>query len=527
MRNLLLPLFLISMALAGCQQRMAESSQTNDFVALSKDGYKPPVFRQEGRRERLEAYAATIHNMMVDHMNERHIPGVAYGIVMDGELVLASSAGVIDLASKTPAATTSVFRIASMSKSFTAMAILKLRDEGKLSLDDPAQTYIPEMKQLNYLTSDAPVIKIRHLLTMSAGFPEDNPWGDRQLDESVQMLLDLMSSGAAFSTSTGYQYEYSNTGYALLGQIITKVAGQRYQDYITDNIFQPLGMTNTYWEFDNIPTEKLVHGYRWEDEQWKDEPMLHDGSYGAMGGMFTTIEDFSKYVNFHLAAWPARNDAENGPVRRSSIREMHYATYPRLNTGSTDYNSEECPSMVGYGYGLRSTKYCNGLWQVGHGGALPGFGSNYVFYPDYNIGLMAFGNLTYTGPYPLKKLEQVVFEKADIQNRKLPVSDIINKRKDQILELIQGWDPELEKEILAENFYLDKDRKHRKAAIDEALEKAGDLGEPLPFKNYNDLRGSLTIPAENGSIWLMFTLSPEAVPKVQQLTVSFREGSIN
>ena len=523
MKNLLLGLLLINLGLASCQQENPPSSQVTPFVATANSTYQPPVFTQEDRRDRLKSLADTIHNLMIEHANDLQIPGVAYGIVMDGELVIASSLGVIDRDKDTPASTSSVFRIASMSKSFTAMAILKLRDEGKLNLDDPAQDYIPEMQKLNYLTSDAPPIRIRHLLTMSAGFPEDNPWGDRQLDETDQMLLDLMNSGAAFSTSTGYQYEYSNTGYALLGNIISRVSGMSFQEYITANIFKPLEMHDTYWEFDNIPAEKLVHGYRWEDEQWKDEPMLHDGSYGAMGGLFTTIEDFSKYVNFHLSAWPARSEADNGPLRRSSVREMHYGTFPRLNSRSKDYNDEDCPSVVGYGYGLRTTRYCNDIWQVGHGGALPGFGSNYVFYPDYGIGLMAFGNLTYTGPYPLKKLEQLIFEKAGLEKRTLPLSSILEKRKDQVLELIQTWDPALEKEILAENFYLDKDREHRKAEINKLLEKAGKLGEPKPFVNYNELRGFLDIPAENGIFYFYFTLTPEADPKVQQLVVGLEE----
>lgn len=515
---LILTLILLSSA---CQQT-DKPAHTVPFVSVSRDNYKPALFEQEDRQQRVQNLAEKIHLAMVEHAEDRHIPGVAYGVVLDGKLIIASSLGLIDLEAKIPASTNSVFRIASMTKSFTAMAILRLRDEGKLSLDDLAQDYIPEMKNLKYLTADAPPIRIRNLLTMTAGFPEDNPWGDRQLDESDQMLLELMSNGSAFSTIPGFQYEYSNTGYALLGNIISKVSGIPYQQYITENIFKPLGMSETYWEFDNIPAEKLVHGYRWEDEQWKDEPMLHDGSYGSMGGLFTTIEDFSKYVNFHLAAWPPRSEADNGPIRRSSVREMHYATFPRLSTSSKDYNDEDCPSTVGYGFGLRTTRFCNDIWQVGHGGALPGFGSNYVFYPDYGFGLMAFGNLTYTGPYPLQKLEKLIFEEAGLEKRQLPISDILAKRQHQVLELIQTWDSQLEEEILAENFFLDKDREHRQQEINEVLSRAGELGEPKPFVNFNELRGYIDIPAANGNFWVFFTLTPEADPKVQQLYVGLQ-----
>lgn len=189
-----------------------------------------------------------------------------------------------------------------MTKSFTAMAIMKLRDEGKLSLSDPVSKYIPEMSTLEYLTQDSPTIDIENLLTMTAGFPEDNPWGDRQLHEPDQMLIDLIGEGVSFSNSFSYEFEYSNTGYALLGNIVSRVSGIPFQTYININILQPLRMEQTYWEYDSVPKEQLVIGYRWEDEKWKLEPMLHDGAYGAMGGLITSIEDFSKYVSFQLSA---------------------------------------------------------------------------------------------------------------------------------------------------------------------------------------------------------------------------------
>jgi CubicO group peptidase (beta-lactamase class C family) len=129
-----------------------------------------------------------------------------------------------------------------MSKSFTAMAILKLRDEGLLALSDPAQKYLPELEHLTYLTADAAPLTIFNLLTMTAGFPEDNPWGDRFLDISDDALLEQVKEGIPFSTLPSLHYEYSNLGYGLLGQIIRQVSGMPYQEYITANILHPLGM---------------------------------------------------------------------------------------------------------------------------------------------------------------------------------------------------------------------------------------------------------------------------------------------
>lgn len=505
-----------------CNPQTGTAEKAESFAQLFKANYQPPVFANSDRAQRVKDVAEEIHELIEAHAEERKIPGVAYGIVMDGELILSSATGLLDIANETPASPTSAFRIASMTKSFTAMAIMKLRDEGKLSLDDFAVNYIPEMANLNYLTSDAPTIRIMNLLTMTAGFPEDNPWGDRQLDEADQMLMDLISSGASFSTPTGYQYEYSNTGYALLGNIISRVSGIPYQEYISKNILLPLGMEHTYWEYDNIPKDKLALGYRWEDEQWKSEPLLHDGSYGAMGGLITTIEDFSKYVNFHLAAWPPRSDAETGPIKRSSLREMQNPQYSRLYDKAENFNNEPCAAMGGYGYGLSITKYCDGMIQVGHGGALPGFGSNYVFYPEYGLGIMAFGNRTYTGPYPLQKIKQLLFEKVGLDERQLPISEILAKRQEQVAAMIQHWDPALEADILAENFYMDKSREHRMAQIKEVLAEAGSIDKVNPIKNYNELRGRFEMPAENGVVSVYFTLTPEKNPKVQQLRVSFR-----
>lgn len=516
-------ILIFGLLIAGCTPQPATEKAPLTTVSKSSTTYIPAEGQEQPSIQHIRAASEDIKLLMREHIAERKIPGVAYGVVMNNELIIADAIGLIDLEKQTASATDAVFRIASMSKSFTAMAILKLRDEGKLSLDDFAEDYIPEMRNLNYLTSDAPPIRIFNLLTMSAGFPEDNPWGDRQLDESDQMLMDLMNSGANFSSVTGLRYEYSNTGFALLGNIITRVSGMPYQDYITNNILQPLGMTNTYWEFDDAPADKLVLGYRWEDEQWKLEPMLHDGAFGAMGGLLTTIEDFSKYVSFHLSAWPPRSGPDNGPVRRSSLREMHNPTFARLNTRSTDINGEPCASMVAYGFGLRITKYCNGMVQVGHGGALPGFGSNYVFYPEYGVGIMAFGNRTYTGPYPLRKIEQRLFGGDNLLPRKLPVSDILETRTAQVAELIQTWDPALEKEILAENFFLDWSKEYRKSEIDKVLAQAGAITSIDPINNYNELRGRFEIQAENGTIEVFYTLTPEADPKVQRLDVRFVE----
>ena len=162
---------------------IANCAISQETVAFDPS-YKPAVFTDPDRMEKIKKAFPAIDSIYKKYAADNHFPGLAFGLVVDGKLVYTGNYGYTDVEKKIPVTSSSLFRIASMSKSFTAMAILKLRDEGKLNLDDPAYQYIPELKNLKYPTADAPPITIRHLLTHGAGFPEDNPWGDRQLADT-------------------------------------------------------------------------------------------------------------------------------------------------------------------------------------------------------------------------------------------------------------------------------------------------------------------------------------------------------
>jgi hypothetical protein len=115
-------------------------------------------------------------------------------------------------------------------------------------------------------------------------------------------------------------------------------------------------MTNTVWEYDRVPAADLALGYRWEKDQWRPEPILHDGTFGAMGGLITRLDDFARYVAFHLDSWPPRDDSDNGPVRRATRREMHQM---HSFIGATYETNSPLAALVargsGYGYGLATS----------------------------------------------------------------------------------------------------------------------------------------------------------------------------
>lgn len=484
--------------------------------------YHEARFNDSARLKNMELCWPVLDRMFSEFAEKKHLPGAVYGVIADGKLVHTFSNGYLNVYKKIPATPASVFRIASMTKSFTAMAILKLRDEGKLRLDDPAYLYIPELKGQHYPTSDAAEITIRNLLTHGAGFPEDNPWGDRQLANTDQELIDLVKKGIRFSNDPGQTFEYSNLGFTLLGYIIKKVSGMRYEDYISQHILKPLGMNHTYWEYSSVPENELAKGYKWSGESWVEQIMLHDGAYGAMGGMMTTIEDFSRYVSLHLSAWPPRNDPEKGPVKRSSIREMQFPwNFSGINSQYKNAAGQACPISNAYGYGLGVSIFCDGKVAVGHSGGLPGFGSQWRILPEYGIGIISFANRTYApmGGFNSPAIDSIL-SITHLQPRQLPPSDILTQRKNEIVALLPGWNNAKSNSIFAMNFFMDNPPEIMKAQSIAAFEKAGKILHVKEVVPENQLRGSFIMEGEKANIRIFFTLTPEQDPKIQEFHIN-------
>jgi CubicO group peptidase (beta-lactamase class C family) len=514
--------FLLSFLVTGFLFSCKQNNQGEKITAVQYDSsYQSAIFTDEARLEKIKQAFPVIDKIFKDYADSNHLPGVAYGLVVDGKLVYKGNIGYTDIEKKIPVTSSSLFRIASMSKSFATMAILKLRDEGKLNLDDPAYLYIPELKNLKYPTADAPHITVRHLMSHGAGFPEDNPWGDRQLADNDKDLLEFIGKQISFSNPPGIAYEYSNLGFALLGKIITTVSGMRYQDYIIKNICEPLGMKTTTYEFADVAPEKLAHGYRWLNNKWNEETLLHDtkdGSWGAMGAMISSIDEFGNYMAFHLSAWPPNNTKDDGPVKRSSVREMHHPW--RWNGFNPNYkfpDGRTCAITTAYCYGLGWMKDCDGKTYIAHSGGLPGFGSQWRIMPDYGIGVVSFANRTYApmGFVNLKVLDTII-KIAQLQPIQLPPSKILEQRKNELVKLLPGWNNADKSGIFAENFFPDYPIDTLKKYANALYANAGKIISVKEVKPENQLRGSFIIEGEKINIEIYFTLSPENPPLIQE-----------
>jgi len=342
---------------------------------------------------------AAVDKIFADWRLASHVPGLVYGVVADGKLVHVRGLGIQDLDARRPVGADSLFRIASMSKAFTALAILKLRDDGKLSLDAPAETYLPEMKSWTYPTSDSPRITVRNLLTHTAGFVEDNPWGDRQQVMTEPEFTAMLKAGVPFSRTPGLAMEYSNFGYATLGRIIANVSGRSYQAYIREAIMAPLGMASTTYDIFASPLQRRAIGYRWQENRWLREPDMKDGVFGAMGGVETSASDYAKWVGFLLSAWPARDGAEVGPVRRATVREIvtgdNFVSSRMRNPAA---GGAPCRQASTYAMAWIVTDDCDLGRMVSHSGGYPGYGSYVLLLPDRGVAVFAFASRTYKGP---------------------------------------------------------------------------------------------------------------------------------
>ncbi|MBM4169083.1 MAG: beta-lactamase family protein [Ignavibacteria bacterium] len=487
------------------------------FIVSSLSAQAPPTFIDTNRTQKVKETFAVVDRIYKEYAEQRHMPGLVYGVVVDDQLVYSGNFGFTNVQKKIPANSQSLFRIASMSKSVTAVAILQLRDAGKLQLDDPVSKFILEMNSLRYLTTDAPAITIRHLLIHATGLPEDNPWGDRQLDNTDAELLQLIANGVSFSNVPEIAFEYSNLGFALLGRIVAVASGKSFDVYTRENIFMPLGMNNTIWEFSEGPAERLALGYDWIDDASVDVPLLHHGSYGSMGGLITSIEDFTTYVAMHMSAWPPRNDADHGPLKRSSLREMHQPwRFDRVLPRFKYPSGRDCPSATAYGYGLRWMEDCRGRVNIGHSGGLPGFGSNWTMFPEYGIAVMSFDNITYGGTSTINlAVLDTIITLAGLEPRKLPASDILKRRQQELANILPDWENAEQSGLFAENFFLDFRISDLKKRTKEIFETAGKIVGMKMIVPENQLRGTFVIEGEKMDIEVYFTLTPEKNPLIQ------------
>ncbi|NNM95988.1 MAG: beta-lactamase family protein [Candidatus Dormibacteraeota bacterium] len=471
-------------------------------------------FADPRRRLLLAGAYPAIDGAFAEFQGRVRCPGVAYGVVVDGQLLHVGGIGVAIPGRGAGVGPDTVFRIASMTKSITAACLLMLRDEGKLGLDDRVDAYIPELAgQLP--TSDSAPLTLRQLLTMSAGLVEDDPWADRQLAMPADAFSRLLRRGVPFSHPPATSFEYSNLGYAILGRVLATVAGVPAEEFATARLFRPLGMPDTVWEVADVPQERRAHGYRLVDQEWQEESPLPGGAFAPMGGLWTTIRDFSRYLALHLAAWPARDDPDPGPLRRSSAREMQQAS--RLRPAKLGGSQ----ALAGYGFGLTASEDPRFGRIVAHSGGLPGFGSHVQWLPDHGVGVIGFANLTYAPvQQAVDKAFQALLASGGLVPRAAEPAPALVAAREAVLRLYQSWDAEAATALAADNLFLDRSAELRRQDLSQLRATHGPCRHADPLRPAGALRGGWRMHCARGAIDVDLWLSPTTPALVQVLKLT-------
>lgn len=468
--------------------------------------------------EDLTAVAADLQALGDHYAAVHHCPALTWGVMLDGQLALSGRSGRLDGGS--PPGTQTVFRIASMTKPFTAATVLRLRDDGELALDDP----LPELSHVRP-TADSPAITLRHLLSMQSGFTSDDPWADRHLDIDPTEFDQLLAAGPLFAVPTATAFEYSNLGYGVIGRVIARVTGERPQDVIDEVLLRPLGLERTSWI--QPDHEDWARPYRVEDDRAvPDGPPLGDGALATMGGLWSTVEDVTRVMAFFDDAFPARDDPDDGPVRRASRREQQQV-HRAVDVAHSPESGEGVayvPERIeggGYGFGMQVVHDQRFGHIVGHSGGLPGYGSNMRWLPGRRVGAVALANSTYA---PMRLLTRRMLEVLDdhglVPALVTPVSPALQRLAGALVALINDWSDEAADAVFADNVAGDENYERRSRAARELISIHGHLTIDRIDAELATDGTAITTAADGREVQVWLALSPHPSPRVQDYSIT-------
>ncbi len=455
------------------------------------------------------------------HHEAGDVPGIAYGVVHRGRLLHTGGFGTLDLQRQERPQPDSVFRIASMTKSFTALTVLVLRDRGLLRLDDSVAEHLPHLAPgLVGPTSDSADLTIRDLLTMGGGLPTDDPWGDRQQDASLEDFDALLLRGPTRIGPPDGRFEYSNLGFALLGRVITAVTGRSYDEVVAHTILEPLGMADSGFHTEAVPQPRRAVGYARDDDTFAPQPPTGCGAFAPMGGLLSSVRDLARWVGLFAQAEPPRDETDPVTVaRRATLREMQQPR--RLIEGTTSVSQWGAPprlTVASYGYGLVIDDDAELGRFVSHSGGYPGFGSHMRWHHGTGLGVVALANRTYA---PMRNACATALESlVRPQPRRRTVAWPVTEDAERVVELLLAqWDDALADRWFAHNMDLDLSRQRRREEFARLSDAHGVLRRDTAGGATHDSPAHTQwwLVGDRGRVRVDLLLSPEPEPLIQAI----------
>ena len=442
---------------------------------------------------------------------DEHVASISWGVIVDGQLAEHGHTG--ELHDDLPADETAVYRIASMTKSFTAAIVLRLRDEGMWQLDDPIARHAPELATVVGPPGSAP-ISIRQLLSMTSGLATDDAWADRNLDMTAEEIDVIYAAGPTFAHAPNTAYEYSNLGFGMLGRAVLRATGKRVQDHITEHLLQPLGMHDTTWV--RPDHDHWARPHRWQDAQLvRDWPTpIGDGEIAPMGGLWTTVSDLAKWV-----AWFDDDSTDIG-LSMASRREMQ-----RIHTfiGESKVAGRTCPGGYGFGLNLRIDPGLGTI--VSHAGGLPGYGSSMRWLPGKRLGVIALGNSTYAHMSTLTmKMLETLLDHSAVPSITTPVSAQLSSAAAGLVAILNDWSDDGAKALFADNVVLDEPFSRQRAAAGRLLEQHGQL-RLVEIRPEAAASGNIVVQGNGPTFTIGIELSPVPGGAIQLYQVDEPEAT--
>ncbi len=362
------------------------------------------------------AYTAKILDLWLPlKIQYDRIPGLSVGIVYNGKLVYQRGFGYADVESKIPATPKTCYRIASISKTFTAVAIMQLVEQGKIRLDDRVEKYLPWFKAKNKRI-DSSSITVRQLLSHTAGVFRDGDtphWEDGNFPDIKGLQKSISNKTLVFKNLT--HFKYSNFGFAILGQIIREVTDSTYNDYVTKRIIQRLGMKNTYPDFAQKISHQLAKGYSRPIPNRDREAFKHTAteSYSSAAGFISNIPDLAKY----LSALSFNKKGKNVLLSQASKKKM-----------MREYQKTGEKNEV-YGLGFNNYKI-ERRKPTGHGGGFNGFITRIALDTKNDLGIITLSNSNdSTVPFINNGIFVTIYRLVDKKNKYIKGKKLRNQEK--------------------------------------------------------------------------------------------------
>ncbi len=418
------------------------------------------------------------------------------------------------------------FRVASLTKSFTALALLILRRAGDLSLDDRVTVHLPELRTT--APADWPELRIRHLLGMTSGLATDNPWGDRQESISRQQLTDWAAAGLRLIFPPGTSTEYSNLGYALLGEVISRVSGQDYREFVRRQLLNPLGLTGTRFSAAELP--RTISSYHREPPLagqpggWTVQAPSGPGAFSAIGGLYSNARDLVRWANLFLL----KEVPDGLGFTRADLLEAQESLGPV--TAAMAEAPLNGPLAEGYGFGLVIENYVNHGKVVWHSGGYPGCTANMSWHVPSGTVVIASTNGTHSAATRLaRQVHSALIVQSQAQEEPAEpwpetvaavsaLSELARNAGNQTADHIAG--------LFAENVELDFPVARRLEYLREASITLGRISAEADKPKFDrPSRANWKLTAEYGLLELDIELMPVAPFAVQTFSATIVRGA--